>query len=274
MRRTLSTLGAKLILHLEWEEQNVVTAEEVMLILDCSYDRARQVIHRLVRDGWLAPITRGKYELIPARRGQHAFADPNPLFVGSLLVTPYYFSYATAAFYHALSSQASATVYVATTAQPWKRVVAVRGTEYRLVHQGPERFFGAAEVDAYGTAVMMASPEKTILDCLERPAHAGGLPEVAAMLWRGKDRVDWQLVGDYALRFRSHSLVQRLGYLVDLLDIGIGAEARERIRCGVGTGTRYLGHLGRWGKGGEYNATWRIVDNLPRDELLSEIQVR
>jgi len=58
MSRSLSALGAKLILHLEWEEQPVVTIKETMDILDSSYDRARQVIHRLVRDMWLAPITR------------------------------------------------------------------------------------------------------------------------------------------------------------------------------------------------------------------------
>jgi len=271
--RSLSTLGAKLVLHLEWEEQPVVTIEQAMEILDCSYDSARQVIRRLVRDKWLAPITRGKYELIPAERGEHAFRDSNPLFVGSALVDPYYFSFATAAYFHALSTQASATVYIATTVRRWQRSVTVRDVEYRLVRQRPARFFGAVEVDAYGTKVMMATPEKTVVDCLDRPGYAGELPGIAAMLWRGKSQLNWELVADYVLRFRSYSLAQRLGYLLDVLGLPVSAEVRDRILSGTGDSTRYLGRRGRWGTGGQYNATWRIVDNVPRGHLLAEVQV-
>lgn len=274
MARSLSTLGAKLVLHLEWQEQPAVTIEEAMDILGCSYDSAKKVIHRLVRERWLAPITRGRYELIPAARGEHAFPDPNPFFIGSGLVSPYYFSFATAAYFHALSTQASATVYIATTARHWRRLLTVRGREYRLVKQAPHKFFGSVEVDAYGTPVMMTTPEKTVVDCLDRPLYAGELPEIAAMLWRGKGRLEWEAVADYALRFESHALVQRLGYLVALLDIPVSAEARDRMLSGVGSGTRYLGRRRRWGTGGEYDAAWRIVDNVPRDELLAEIGLR
>lgn len=43
MSRPLSPLKSKLILHLEWEKQPVVTVQEAMDILDCSYDHARQI---------------------------------------------------------------------------------------------------------------------------------------------------------------------------------------------------------------------------------------
>jgi len=36
MSRSLSDLEAKLILHLEWEKQPVVTIADTMAILDCS----------------------------------------------------------------------------------------------------------------------------------------------------------------------------------------------------------------------------------------------
>ena len=169
MSRSLSNLEARLILHLEWEKQSVVTIKETMGILGCSYDHARQLLHRLARRRWLMPLTPGKYELIPAERGEHAFPDTNPLFVGSTLVQPYYFSYATAAFFYGLSTQASAAVYLATTVRTRSRTYQVRGKEYRLVLQPSAKFFGAAEVDAYGSRVWMAEPEKTIVDALDRP---------------------------------------------------------------------------------------------------------
>jgi predicted transcriptional regulator of viral defense system len=273
MSRSLSPLEAKLILHLEWEKQQVVTIEEVMAILDCSYAHARQVLHRLTHRRWLAPITPGKYELIPAERGNYAFPDTNPLFIGSNLVMPYYFSFATAAFFHGLSSQAAATVYIATNVRKGRRLLTVRGKTYRLVFQPPYKFFGSAEVDAYGSQVIMAGPEKTVVDSLDRPAYAGDIPEITAMLWRGKSRLDWDRLAEYALRFRSQALVQRLGYLADLLQLPLALPIRESLQAGVGQSTAYLGRPSQWGTGGSYDADWRIVDNVPRHEVLAEVEV-
>ncbi len=274
MSRSLSPLESQLIMHLEWEKQPVITIEQAMTILDCSYDHARQVLHRLARRRWLAPITPGTYELIPAERGEHAFSDPNPLFIGSTLIEPYYFSFATAAFFHGLSTQASATVYIATSVRKKQRSCVVRGKTYRLVFQPAHKFFGAVEVDAYGTQVMMAEPEKTIVDSLDRPAYAGDVPEIAAMLWRGKGRLDWDQLADYALRVRSQALVQRLGYLADLLQLPLEESAQTRLLDAIGKSTPYLGRPSQWGTGGEYDATWRIVDNVPSQELMAEIEVR
>jgi predicted transcriptional regulator of viral defense system len=273
MSRSLSPLESKLILHLEWEKQAVVTIREAMAILDRSYNQTQQVLHRLVRRRWLAPITAGKYELIPAERGQHAFPDANPLFIGSTLVTPYYFSYATAAFFHGLSTQASATVYIATTGYSGQRQRIVRDKTYRLVVQPNFKFFGEVEVKAYGSSVMMAQPEKTLVDALDRPGYVGDLPEIAAMLWRAKGQVDWERLSDHALRMQSQALVQRLGYLVDQLHIPLEGNIRDRLLAAVGKSTPYLGRSNRWGTGGDYDATWRIVDNVPRQELLAEIAV-
>ena len=273
MPRSLSTLESKLILHLEWEKQPVVTIEETMDILGCSYDHARQILHRLSQRRWLVRITPGTYELIPAERGEHAFPDTNRLFIGGTLVEPYYFSFATAAFFHSLSTQASATVYIATTVRKGRRLLTVRGKAYRLIVQPAHKFFGAVEVDAYGNRVMMAEPEKTVVDALDRPAYAGDILEIAAMLRRGQGQLDWDQLADYALRVESQALVQRLGYLADLLSVPLGTSARDRLLAGVGKSTPYLGRLSQWGTGGEYDATWHVMDNVPRRELLAEIEV-
>jgi predicted transcriptional regulator of viral defense system len=80
-------------------------------------------------------------------------------------------------------------------------------------------------------------------------------------------------VTQYALRFRSQALVQRLGYLADLLQLPLESPTREGLRAGVGQSTAYLGRLGQWGTGGSYDADWRIVDNVPRRELQAEVEV-
>jgi len=273
MSRSLSPLESKLIMHLEWEKQPLVTIKEAMEVLGCSHGRARQVLSRLAAKGWLARVTPGTYELIPAERGEFAFPDPNPLLAGRTLVEPYFFSYATAAFFHGLSAQAASTVYVATTTRTRRAQVSIRGTVYRVVRQAAQKFFGATEVSAYGTPVMMADPEKTVLDCLDRPIYAGGIAEVAAMISRGRHRLDWTVVSDYALRFGIRSLVQRLGYLTELLDVQLPEAEKARLAGAVGRSYEYLGQTARWGKGGQYIPAWQLVVNIPREELLAEIEV-
>ena len=93
------------------------------------------------------------------------------------------------------------------------------------------------------------------------------------MLWRGRSQLDWNRLADYALRVRSQALVQRLGYLADAIGQPVETSVRDRLLAGIGKNTPYLGRPGSWGTGGKYDATWRIVDNIPRQELLAEIEV-
>ncbi len=272
--RSLSPLESKLILHLEWEKQAVVNVEDAMKILGVSYDHARQLLHDLARDRWLARIRAGAYELIPAERGEYAFPDTNPLFLGSVLIQPYYFSFATAAYFHGLSTQASQTVFIATS-QDLPRRRLVREKEYRLVFQPEYKFFGWTKMDAYGSQVNMAEPEKAVLDSLDHPVFAGDIPEIAAMLWRGRNSLDWQRTVEYATHFRSRALIQRMGYLLDAINIPIDAEVRSSLlENATAKGKCYLGQPGRWGKGGNYSATWKVVDNVPRNELFAELEVK
>ena len=169
MSRSLSPLESKLILYLEWEKKPIVTIEDAARILNISKDYARKVLQRLKHNKWLAPLTPGKYELIPAERGEHAFTDTNPLFIGSHLVTPYYFSYATAGYYHGLTTQASHTVYIATKGGKTRQMM-VREKLYQIIRQPEHHFFGFEELNAYGSKVMMAYPEKALLDSIT-PTH-------------------------------------------------------------------------------------------------------
>lgn len=272
MSRSLSSLESKLILTLEWEKQPIVTIEDAARVLNISKDYARKVLQRLARDKWLAPITPGKYELIPAERGEHAFPDTNPLFIGSHLVTPYYFSYATAGYYHGLTTQASHAVYIATNKEKTRQML-VREKLYKIIRQPKHHFFGFEEANAFGSQVMMAYPEKAILDSLHRPIYIGGIPENATMIWRGRNSIKWDQLKDFALRFNSKSLIQRLGYLVELLHISAIKSFQNELLASIGNNTCYLGQPTRWGKGGEFSQKWKVVDNVPRHLLMAEIEV-
>ena len=132
----------------------------------------------------------------------------------------------------------------------------MRDKDFQIVVQPAYKFFGAVDVDAYGSRVLMADIEKTLVDCHDRP-FAGDVPEIAVMLWRGKDRFDWNRLTDYALRFKSQSLIQRLGYLIDTLQVPVSQIIRKQLITHIGKSTPYLGQREQWNQKGEPNATWR-----------------
>jgi predicted transcriptional regulator of viral defense system len=272
MTRSLSSQESKLILSLEWEKQPFLTIQQAKEILSVSDDHARVILHRLFKKGWLAPVVPGVFELIPAERGEAAFVDTNPLALGSVLVDPYAFAYSTAAYFYGLTTQAPTTVYLQTNTGKTHTITA-RGKSYRIIYVPIPLFFGIDNVDAYGTTVKMTEPEKTVLDSIFKPATAGDIPEIVAMLWQGKNKLDLQKLVDYSLKYDSQSLVQRLGFLLDYLKIEIPIAERARLLRNVNKNVCYLGRPGKWGKGGKHNATWQVIENIPETEIQAEIKI-
>ena len=55
----------------------------------------------------------------------------------------------------------------------------------------PDKFFGFEPVDVLGYKVMISDREKTAIDCVDRPALAGGVGEAAIILATASRRFDW-----------------------------------------------------------------------------------
>jgi len=93
------------------------------------------------------------------------------------------------------------------------------------------------------------------------------------MLWLGKNRLNWDKLVDFAFRFKSQSMIQRLGFLLDFLEIEIPIGERQKLTSRVEKNSCYLGRPRKWGKGGKYSRFWQIVANIPESELLAEIKI-
>ena len=57
--------------------------------------------------------------------------------------------------------------------------------------------------------------ERTIIDCLRRPIHAGGITEVAKGIWMAREALNVERLVDYARRLGVGAVVRRLGYLLE-----------------------------------------------------------
>ena len=106
--------------------------------------------------------------------------------------------------------------------------------------------------------------ERTILDGLARPNLCAGVSQVATGLWLRQDDLNWNQLAAYAKRLDVRAVAQRLGYLLELYDLGtpsLIASLQEM----VGTGYARLDTL--LPESGPYLARWRLQLNLEPETL-------
>jgi len=272
--RSLSRTEAKVILSLEAEREDLVTLVGIQQRAGVSAGFARKLAHDLVRRGWLQRVRRGTYLLNPSRHGPEALPDTDPLRIGRRLLEPYYFGFATAAELHGFFPQASRVYYVVTT----KRYVvpAHHAAQFRVVRTRPSRFFGTQTMHRRGETLVVSDPERTVLDCIERPELSGGMAGAAQILAFAKPRLDWPRFAGYLGRFGNRSLVLRVGFL------------SERVRPSVPPPSSWvrallprppepfvpLGPPSTHGRRGPHDARWHIVRNVTDAQLFAEGEIR
>ncbi len=269
MERTLSENEAKVVLDLEWRNQNTITLNELRQALGVSEVYARKLAHGLVKKGWFERLRPGLFLLVPARRGREGVADTNPLAAGAVLVSPYFYSFGTACTHHGLTEQVFSEVYVA--CKEHRRPETIRDKRYVFVHVPEQRFFGFEELTVLGQAVQMATAERAVLDAIDRPRYAGGVGEVSRIVARASGKVSWNELTSLARKWGSSALVQRLGYLVDVRGVHVPDQVRAALLELVRPKSKIqLGSRRKWGSSGKLVRPWNVIENVPRDVLLSK----
>jgi predicted transcriptional regulator of viral defense system len=265
--RTLSRNESKVVLALEWRGEKIVTLGDIRRLLGGSEGYARFLAHQLVHKGWLERLRPGLFLLIPADRGPEGVGDTNPLAAGAALVRPYFFSFGTACTHHGLTEQVFGEVYIACKLRRRPRVI--RSTRYVFVELRPEQFFGFREVNVLGEPVQMATPERALLDALDRPRYGGGLREVSRMVSQLGSKVSWRETVDLLSRWGDSALVQRFGYLLDLHGVELHAETRAELTALVRPASKiHLGPRRKWGDAGKLIKPWNVIANVTREALV------
>lgn len=272
MDPTLRTLGpseSKVVLSFREQGREVVRAAEIIALLG-SEQTARKVIRNLIRKGWLARLVGGRYMLLPPEHGPESIGENNPLALAAAAVEPSYIGWWSAAAFHGFTTQLPMTVTVAVQRQVQKREI--EGAEVRFVKVAKRKFFGFQSYDVYGRKVMISSPEKTLVDCIDRPELAGGPAEVARIVHAAMGEIDPAALADAAITMQSTSLLQRLGFLTDAVGRPLPEEIRRRLRAAIpksarstfGRAQRKEGDIG-------YVAAWGLFANARQKDLLADV---
>lgn len=272
----LSPEEARLVAKWESEKKATVRASDVQEALDCTIDYAYFLLHNLERKHQLERVTRGLYQFIPLSYGYPERIPPsNSFIIGAALIKPYYFSYYTSNSHYGFTTQMPFTLFIATTKK--KPDIEWASSAFKFVTLSKQKFFGYRREKVFDTEVNMAEPEKSLVDSFDKPRYAGGMEQLARITWRGLPRVKKEKLVKYAIRMNSHTLIQRLGFIIDFLAKEelvkpLPRNLKDKMLRHVGKTAIYLDS--RKPKTGEFSKEWRIINNVPRVQLLSEIEIR
>ncbi|MDD2695310.1 MAG: type IV toxin-antitoxin system AbiEi family antitoxin domain-containing protein [Anaerolineales bacterium] len=215
----------------------------------------KTVLHRLEKKGWLQRVERGVYLLIPLEAGPERTWSESPLVIAPYLIQPAAVAYWSALHYWQMTEQIPRITIVQSTKR--KLPVEVQGMRFQFVTVKEARFFGVLERTLNGKKFYVTDREKTLVDCADRPDLGGGILQLAQALRTAQTEIEWSKLDAYLMRWEGGTVVKRLGYLVDRLQIPIPereprlAEWQKMISRGISPLEPGAGRSGpvvtRWG---------------------------
>lgn len=209
---------------------------------------SRADLLRYERAGYLVRLGQGLYSF--AEHPTPQAEEPLLAATAHLRDEPHFISWWAALAHHGLTEQVPFTLSVAVKKARRDREIA--GLRVHHVRLGPRKWAGFRR-DAHG--VFMATPEKAIIDCLDKPSLGGGLHEVVKAIG-ASDRYNPDRLVRLAINWPTQATVRRLGYVLETLGIANVASLRAQItRNGPHTPLQHSG-----ADQGERSDAWWISD--------------
>lgn len=261
-RGGLGKAGSKILSNLSAEKKEIFGIKDAEAASGFHGQRLRKLLYSLTQNKWIKRIERGKYLILPLESGLHANYGTDPYTLARKLVSPYYVGFLSALNYYGITEQVSRNTFIATTKK--KRPLHFQAQDYFFVKLPEKRFFGISEEWIGQFKFNISSREKTVIDCLFLPKYSGGLTEVVKVF---KEKLDFKKLCDYAIEMDDLATLKRLGYLLDILKIK--TPVVKRLFKKVGGGYCLLDTGGP--KTGPKNRKWKIIENIPKEELRVEL---
>jgi len=268
--KTLGPQAAQFVISLQERNQHIFTSSDVVKMTGLKSSSARSFVRALVNRGVAARLRPGLFQLVPYELGREMEYLGNPYVVARELMAgrEYYISHASAMDIHHMATQPQLVVFV--TSPLSHRKCIIFGTEFRFVRCQRSHFFGFSEqwVDKQ-EKVLVSDLERTVLDGLKAPENCGGFTEVAKGFWMRRSDFDLRKLMIYCLRMNIKALNARLGYLMEVLDIGT-EKNRSYLREQLGGAYVLLDPTQP--AEGKFMSKWRLRLNITADEIRAILQ--
>ncbi len=204
---------------------------------------ARLYLHRLKKKGYIFKIMRNRYT-----------TQKDPLIVASRIIWPSYISLWSAIRYHNLTEQLPHNIWVITTRKLSRKEISFGGAKIIFVHTKPKYFSGYTKIMISGFEAFMAEPEKAIIDgMLFRKIS---FSELAFIVKVNLKSLNIKKLVNFAIETQNNSLIKRLGFLLDALDM----DYYSKFKKGIDNAFVPLEYL--MPPAGEKDKKWQVIKNV------------
>ena len=202
----------------ELSKKKAFTIKDAEQISQANKAVLKVILSRLEKNGWIERIEKGKYIVIPlgAEKGKYTLHE---FVLGSILITPSIISYWSALHYYGLTEQIPRTVFIQTTSRKKHQQLTFFDVPYKIIKIKKEKIFGIDQDCFEEITIHITNREKTIIDCLDKPQHGGGIIEAAKALQT--EQYDKKKLEKYANKINNTGVIRRLGYICEHLQIPI-----------------------------------------------------
>jgi predicted transcriptional regulator of viral defense system len=220
--KNISFQAAKLLNRLnESQIQSFSIDIAYQLLSDSNTNAVKRLLSDMTKRGLLMRVKEGLYYIIPYEQNPETFM-PDWHLLAEILTkgSPHYIAYYSALQIHNLITQPSLKEQVVVDKQLRPSQIVIKGVIFQFIYHNPKHFFGAKKIwiDDFNK-VLCSDLEKTIIDCLFKPDYAGGIVDVAKAIYMSKDKIKYDQLLNYAIKFNSQAVIKRLGFLLELLEI-------------------------------------------------------
>lgn len=270
-KKTLGPVSAKLIASLYGINKPIFSITNVMDIAGLSRTKAADLTSELVKREIIARIKRGKFVIIPQELGTHAKYISNWYVIAREVVNSpdYYISFYNAMEIHNMVTHPITKVFISTPIQQYRKILDMRNVTFEFIYTSKQNIWGIENYWATKSEkVRVSDVEKTIIDCLYRPKYCGGILEITKGIWIQKDKIDFDRLLDYSLKFDKNIVIKRLGYIMESLNL---SEAEYLSKLRVKANNKYYVLDPLLPTDETFKNSWKIIANIGQEEITKAI---
>ncbi len=217
------------------------------------YKQAKNVITKLVKNGWLVRIKKGLYAI--SDLSSRGFMSLSSYVIANLLLNESYVSFESALEYRGMFDQ-HVNKIVSISTRVYKTVF-LQNIEYSFVKTKPSQYFGGEEVNMDNRTPRIATAEKALIDMVNFHKSKYAIDLMIEKLSLYRNSLNITKMNEYLSKF-SLTTVKIFGLVFDLLGID-SSRLYKLIEANYGT---------HWMLSGDkkFNAKWRLYYDIYFDK--------
>jgi predicted transcriptional regulator of viral defense system len=239
-----------------------VTQDELLAKFQISPKTLNQNLFRLKKKKLLAQIRKGFYAVIPPEYSNQGML-PVYLFIDDLMKSlnrNYYLGLYSAAAIHGAGHQQPMESQIMIE-QPALRMIKNNKLSVHFFTSGFRNINGIVEKKTDAGYVKVSSPELTALDLVAYNSKIGGINRILPVLAELSESIKPSKLYSTAKLYNRTTVVQRLGFLLELLDTAPGIQETLLKLIDTGSCKHVLLSRAAKSKGGELDSKWKVIVN-------------